>query len=168
VFVNLFHGINAVAKHQLSFYFVDPSPEIQQLINDDQLGFEVPANFIDHPRYIPTDQERAFMADVPSLIFDIIHHVLPEHPTLDPLTPFYYLKTGQLPMFVVKWFIDAQKPSRLSNMTLFYRAMHCIELTRGYTHDVVDEVDLMDEEEEEEESRTEPPAQSQIAEGQAR
>ena len=125
------------------FHFVDLTPEEQALVENDELTFEVPVNFVDHPRYRPTDKEKEFLAATPDLIFKIISNILPKNPTLDPLTPFYYLKIGKLPFFVVKWFIDAQKPSKLSNMTLFYRAMHCIEAIRGYNHDVVDEFYLM-------------------------
>jgi len=142
-------------KTQLSFYFIDPSQDILDMISDDQLGFEPPNNFVDHPRYRVTDSEREFMSDLPSLYFDIIHHVLPQNPTLDPLTPFYFMKTGQLPMYVVKWFVQAQKPSRLSNMTLFYRAMHCIEHVRGYSHGVIEEVQLVEGEQEGEEEEEE-------------
>lgn len=110
-------------------------------MEDNELGFEAPVNFIDHQRYQPTHEEKAFMADIPQVMFTVTLNCLPRNPTFDPLTPFYFFKTGRLPKWLVKWFVDKQKP-RLSNMSKFYKAMHCIEALRCYCHDVIQEEEM--------------------------
>jgi len=76
--------------------------------------------------------------DAPELIFRTVRATLPPNKTVDPLTPFYHFKMGTLPVWLVRWFIDQQKPSRCGNITLFFRAMHLIELLRAFVHDVVE------------------------------
>jgi len=113
---------------------------------DSDLGFEPPAHFIDHGRYVATDQDKRSTLDgVPQIIWNIVMHALPRNPTFDPITPFYFFKTGRLPKWVVKWFLKNQgkRADRLSNMTKFYKAMHLIETLRCFCHDVIQEEEML-------------------------
>ena len=134
----------------------DLSEEDKALIADDDLGFEVPINFIAQ-NYEPEATDEEFLSRVPDLIFGVIRAVLPMSNTIDPITPFYYLKMGKLPMWVVKWFVQSMRPSRFGNATLFYRSMYLIEQLRAFTQEIISEDQVLrqfDGHEEEEEEDT--------------
>lgn len=120
----------------------DLSEEDKALIADDDLGFEVPINFIAQ-NYEPEATDHDFLSRVPDIIFGVIRSVLPMSNTIDPITPFYCLKTGKLPMWVVKWFIQSMRPSRFGNATLFYRSMYLIEQLRAFTQEVISEEEVL-------------------------
>jgi len=114
------------------------------MIADDDLGFEIPVNYVcQDKKFVPNALEAEFLSQVPDLIFGVIRHVLPRAQTVDPITPFYFLKMGKFPKWVVKWFVEAQRPSRFGNATLFFRALHCIEQIRAFSHDIITVEDLM-------------------------
>jgi len=83
---------------------------------------------------------------VPDFIMTVIDNLLPRNTTFNPLTPFYFYKTGQFPPWVVNWFVKIQKPTRVVNQTLFFRALHYIEFVRGLLHGVEEVVHGEEEE----------------------
>lgn len=120
------------------------------MMKQTDLGFELPVNFIDHPRYQVEPGDCTYLAEMPAIVERTILRILPRTYTIDPLTPFFFIKMGILPTWVVSWFMTAQLPSRAQKMTLFYRSLHAIEHFRRvvFSEDPDDPMMLEGQEEE--------------------
>lgn len=97
---------------------------------DNTLPYELPINYVDNPRYLPSEEQRAFLEDIPDCIAEAVIDALPVSIPINPFNVFYYVKRGLIPIWVLKWFIRGQGRSRSSAMTRFYRALHLIEIFR--------------------------------------
>lgn len=129
------------------FFFSDLSPEELQIVNATDLGFELPNNFIDNARYQVEEADCTYLAEMPPIIERTILRVLPRMYAIDPITPFFFLKMGILPTWVISWFMTAQLPSRANRTTLFYRSLHAIEHYRRvvFTEDPDDPMEPMED-----------------------
>ena len=94
---------------------------------DDQLQFELPINFVDAEKYRAPS---VIGLDVPHVVANHVVGYAGRDTPLDPLNPFFFLKRGDIPVYVLNWFLN-QQSRRFSNLTRFYRALHMMEAFRG-------------------------------------
>lgn len=105
-------------------------------MENDSLNFELPTNFVDNARYKVEEKDLLPLENMPRVVSEhVIRYGGPDMP-MDALNPFFFLKRGELPYFVLNWFMGHQ-PKRLATMTRFYRALHLMEMYRGYCHNLL-------------------------------
>lgn len=101
---------------------------------DDEMQFELPNNFVDSDKYRVPDISGL---EVPRVVFNHVIGYAGRDVPLDPLNPFFFLKRGDIPIYVLNWFLN-QQSRRFSNLTRFYRALHMMEAVRGQHYSLTD------------------------------
>ena len=120
-------------------FLLELSEEERAIVKNNDLGFESPVNFVDTAKNRASVKEPSLgtmLTRAPKLIYKFIERELPNHPTFNPVMAFYHFKVGIIPPWLVNWTMNIQRPTRLANSTLFFRAIHLIELFRCYVHNV--------------------------------
>jgi len=110
--------------------FILDEQEFEPLTNM-KIGFEIPNSFANPDKYMPSKIRDDAFDDVPSVVASAIFDSISIDVPIDPITIFLYLKSGRLPEFVIAFFMQFELPKRkLSNLYLFYRALHLASMFR--------------------------------------
>ena len=96
------------------------------------LPFEVPKNFNNPERYNPGEVPEEVFDSVPQYIGDAVFSAMGPEVPLDLYTVFSYLRCGNLPHFVVDYFMTIQKKRNLATQTRFFRSLWLIHLFREF------------------------------------
>jgi len=124
---------------RFSYHFLlELSAKERAIVENNDLGFETPVNFVDSAKNKPKESSLGDMLiEAPKLIYEFIERELPRtQRTYSPVNLFYHIKVGTIPPWLVNFAMDIQRPSRLANSTLFFRAVHLLELFRCHVHNV--------------------------------
>jgi len=118
-------------------FLLELSAKERAIVENNDLGFETPVNFVESVKNRPKEGELGNMLiQAPRLIYKFVERELPSNPTYSPVTTFYHVKVGTIPPWLVNWAMNTQRPSRLANSTLFFRAIHLLEQFRCYVHNL--------------------------------
>jgi len=119
-------------------FLLELSAKERAIVENNDLGFETPVNFVDSAKNKPKESSLGDMLiEAPKLIYEFIERELPRtQRTYSPVNLFYHIKVGTIPPWLVNFAMDIQRPSRLANSTLFFRAVHLLELFRCHVHNV--------------------------------
>lgn len=115
-------------------------------MEDDTIKFELPSHFVDLPKYKMSRKDLDRLGGMPNIVSDLVMKYGGKEMPYDPLNPFYFLKRGELPKFVLNWFMN-QQSRRVSTMTRFYRALHMMEFHRANGCNLLQEAVVEEEEE---------------------
>ena len=119
-------------------FLLELSAEERAIVENNDLGFETPVNFVEQAKNKPKEGTLGTMlVEAPRLIYEFIERELPRtQRTYSPVNTFYHVKVGTIPPWLVNWAMDIQRPTRVANSTLFFRAVHLLEQFRCYVHNV--------------------------------
>lgn len=108
----------------------DLTPFEMELAADNELRFELPINFQPvHAVLRPEDLD--LVQNLPPVIANQILSTIQGHYDYKEIVPFFYLTTGELPPFVLNFFLDRMVyPAPNTNNVKFYKALKLINLFR--------------------------------------
>ena len=101
-------------------------------LQDYELPFELPKNFINPDKYDPGVVPDEVFENVPLYIGEAVFGVLGNEVPLDPQVVLVYLRNGQLPHFVIEYFMSIQKKKNLATQTRLFRALMLVHRFREF------------------------------------